>query len=116
MTGVEDAALHRLVRSDLRHHLDADLLPGRTPVGEVVLHHPLGERLAIDRYQVRDAARLVQVAPDLGRDHWRDPVDHAVWESNVASHPFRNFRIPAVRESQHRLAGGVAVPAEIVAG
>ena len=62
VAGVEQPQLHQLVGHDVVDELHAGVLEGRPAVGEVVLEHPLGERLAHDRPAVLDPERRRRAA------------------------------------------------------
>jgi hypothetical protein len=80
---VEQADLRLLVGGDRLHHLDADLLPGRTAGDEVLLDHPLQEALAHHRGLVDLAGRRQHALGDVRRRTRRDAVDHVVRAGRV---------------------------------
>jgi hypothetical protein len=58
VAGVQQPQLHELVGLDVVDHLHARVLVRRPAVGEGILEHPLGERLADDGPAVLDAEPL----------------------------------------------------------
>ncbi len=60
VAGVEQPQLHQLVGDDVAHHLHARVLEGRPALAEVVLEHPLRERLAHHGPAVVEAELLGQ--------------------------------------------------------
>ena len=117
MTGVEQPQLHQLVGLHVGNDLHAGVFEGqRQAVGEVLLEHPLRERLAEHGPLIVDA----EPAAELGAIGFgclgRDPVDHAVGEPDVAGHPVGQLAIAQAGERGERALADVAVALDVVAG
>ena len=116
MAGVQQPQLHQLVRHNVGHHLDADLLQRRAPSGEVIFQRPLRERLTHHRPRVLD----VEAFPDLHSvficGDGSDSVHHGVRESDVAGHPFTQLRISEPGKRGEDFLRHMTVALDVVAG
>ena len=116
VAAVEDADLHQFVGRDVGGEGDPDVLQRRAAGRELVLDHPLPERLAEHRPGVLDAVGLAKdVALAIGRGR-RDAVDHRVGEGDVVADPLREFGIGELGEARDRVLGHMAVAGDVVAG
>ena len=116
VAGVEQPQLHQLVRLDVVDDLRAGVLQRRPPEAELVLEHPLRERLAHHRPLVLDAEPLGQSGAVVVGGDRGDAVDHAVGEPHLLLHPLAELRVPQPGERGEAAAGGVAVALDVVAG
>jgi hypothetical protein len=82
---------------------------------EIVLHHPLAERLGDDGPQVRDPRAVAQPIAVGVSGHRRDAVDHRVRERAVRLDPRGQPGVGAPRGRQRGAPRGVAVPRQVVA-
>ena len=122
--GPGDAAVCRVEQADLRffiggdgfHHLDADLLPGRTAGDEVLFDHPLQEALAHHRGLVDLAGRCQHALGDIRRRSRRDAVDHVVRAGRVLLDPGQQLVVAERLDELHEPAArAVTVMAQVVA-
>ena len=119
-----DAAMGRVQDADLRFfvgqhrvdHLRADLLPCRAARAEVILDHPLDERLAHDGRAVVETGRGLHALAHVRRGARRDAVDHRIRTRRVRDHPVAQRGFAAqLQEFEHAGLEAVAVAAQVVA-
>ena len=115
MRGVEQAQFHELVGHHVGHHLHADVLEGRAPVGEAVLQNPLREGLAHHRPRVLHAQALADGLDVRGRRLRGDAVDHAVGEGDIVVDPLREDRVAHPRLRHDGRARHLPVAGQVVA-
>ncbi|OIQ70133.1 hypothetical protein GALL_482580 [mine drainage metagenome] len=115
VAAVEDADLHRLIDMHMVGEGNADLFQRRSTGGEVILQHPLAERLAGHRDVIFDPKAAGEGA-FARAGSGGDAVDHAVGESDMVGHPCGQRGVGKLREADHRIAGDVAVAGKVVAG
>src|SRR3954451_8424103 len=82
MAAVQQAELHRLVRSHVRDDLHADLFQWRPAVAGLILEHPLLERFGNYRPGVEDPEALGHHGSISLRGLRRDAIDHSVREGD----------------------------------
>lgn len=114
MAAIEQAQLHGLEGTDVRHHLHPFMFPVRAPLRKAVLDHPLTEGLADHGGRVI-AAEIAQPR-EGGFVHGRnDAIHHAAGKGHLGSDPGRQPGVLGLGEGYHRLAGPLAVVRHVVA-
>ena len=83
LRGVEHAHLDLLVRLGVGDERRPGEIQRRSLAGELVLDHPLPERLADDRGRVARAERLGDVVDVFRRRRRHDPIDHRRWKRDA---------------------------------
>src|SRR5207237_9753241 len=89
---------------NVAHDLHADFLEWWSTIAEFVFDHPLLERLSHDRPGVGDAERPGHHRSISIGGLWRDAVDHAIGEGNIALDPPCQGLTTQARESHPRTA------------
>ena len=112
---VEQPELHQLIGLDVVDDLHADVLVRRPPGAELVLQHPLGERLAHHRPAIVDPEARAHLLDVLVGGRGRDAVDHAVGERDALRDPVAELRVAQACEGGERRAREPAVALQVVA-
>ena len=112
---VEQAQLGVLPGRDGVGQLDAERRKVGTRAGELVLDHPLQERLGLHHRLIGDAERLAQPRDIIVGGGRNDPVDHRLREGDLGGNPRGKRRIMRLRHREHRAAQQRPVVRQIVA-
>lgn len=119
VTAVQKTELVLLELFDRVHvldHLDADLLEGRTAVGELIFNDPLHERFGDDRPRVLNTHGVRERLLIGGRRLRSNTVDHSVRESTFISNPLSDFGVAEPGERLEHVTGDGTILLHVIAG